>query len=55
MAAPVEQLCRNTDTICRDYTNLSRTDRAALQADLMHDSETITELLEQRIKDPAGL
>lgn len=55
MAAPVEQLCRNTDTICRDYTNLSRTDMAALQADIMHDSETITELLDQLIKDPAGL
>ena len=54
MTAPVEQLCRCTDTICRDYFKLSKNDMAALQSDIMQGSETITELLDQLIKDPAG-
>ena len=54
MTAPVEQLCRCTDTICRDYFKLSSDDMAALQSDIMQGSETITELLDQLIKDPAG-
>lgn len=54
MAAPVKLLCRSTDTICRDYHKLTQTDMTALQADIMKGSETITELLDQLIKDPAG-
>lgn len=54
MAAPVELLCRSTDTICRDYPNLSKVDMTALQADIMQGSETIIQLLDQLIKDPAG-
>ena len=54
MAAPVELLCRSTDVICRDYPNLSKDDMTALQADIMQGSETITELLDQLIKDTAG-
>lgn len=54
MTAPVELLCRSTETICRDYPNLSKDDMAALQTDIMQGSETITELLDQLIKDPAG-
>lgn len=54
MAAPVELLCRSTDVICHDYTNLSETDMAVLQADIMQGSETIIQLLDQLIKDPAG-
>lgn len=53
MTVPVEQLCSSTDTICRDYPNLSKKEMAALQTDIMRDSETITELLDQLIKDPA--
>ena len=54
MAAPVEQLCRSTDTICRDYPHLSKDDMTALLADIMQGSETITQLLDQLIKDPAS-
>lgn len=54
MAAPVKLLCRSTDTICRDYYKLTQADMTALQADIMKGSETITELLDQLIKDPAG-
>lgn len=54
MAAPVKLLCRSTDTICRDYHKLTQADMTALQADIMQGSETITELLDQLIKDPAG-
>ena len=53
MAAPVHQMCRSTDTICRDYAQLSRADMATLQADIMHGTEEIIELLDQLIKDPA--
>lgn len=53
MATPVNQLCRSTDTICSDYPNLSKTDMTALQTDIMQSSETITELLDQLIKDSA--
>lgn len=54
MTAPVEHLCRSTEAICRDYPNLSKDDMTALQTDIMQGSETITELLDQLIKDPAG-
>ena len=53
MAAPVHQMCRSTDTICRDYAQLSRADMATLQADIMRGTEEITELLDQLIKEPA--
>lgn len=52
MAVPVELLCRSTDTICRDYHHLSKDDMTALQTDIMQSSETITQLLDQLIKDP---
>lgn len=55
MAQPVELLCHSTDTICHDYPNLSKTDMATLQTDIMNGSETITHLLDQLIKDPAGI
>ena len=54
MAAPVDQLCKNTEAICRDYPNISKTDMTALQTDILQESETITELLDQLIKDPAN-
>jgi len=47
MAVPVADICRSTDTICYDYSKLSKDDMAALQADIMQNSETITELLDQ--------
>ena len=54
MVVPVELLCLSTQTICRDYTKLSKEDIASLQADIMQGTETITELLDQLIKDPAA-
>ena len=53
MAAPVHQMCCSTDTICRDYTQLSHADMAILQADIMRGTEEITELLDQLITEPA--
>ena len=54
MAAPVELLCSSTEAICRDYPTLSKDEMTALQTDIMQGSETIIELLDQLIKDPAG-
>ena len=54
MTAPVELLCRSTETICREYHTLSNADMTALQADIMKGSETVTELLDELIKDTAG-
>ena len=54
MAAPVEHLCHSTDAICRDYSNLSKNNMTTLQTDIMQSSETIVELLDQLIKDPAS-
>ena len=53
MAAPVEQVCRNTDEIYHNYASLSKADMNALQADIMNDTNTIVELLDQLIKEPA--
>lgn len=54
MAEPVELLCRSTDTIYHDYHHLSKDDMTALQTNIMQGSETITQFLDQLIKDPAG-
>ena len=54
MAAPVEQLCQSTDAICREYPNLSKSEMTSLQTNIMQSSETIIELLDQLIKDPAS-
>jgi hypothetical protein len=47
MAAPVEQLCRNTDVICRDYAKLTKVEMVRRQLDIVQDTETITRLLDQ--------
>ena len=54
MTVPVELLCSSTDTICRDYHHLSKEGMTALQTNIMQGSETVTQLLDQLIKDPAG-
>ena len=54
MAEPVAQVCRSTDTVCRDYSKLSKADMVALQADIMRGTETIIELLDQLIREPAA-
>ena len=54
MVAPVDKVCRSTDTICCDYSQLSKDDMTALNEDIMCGTTEITELLDQLIKDPAG-
>jgi HAMP domain-containing protein len=54
MAPHVDDLCQTTDTLCRDYPQLSKTDMDSLQTDIMQGSESITQLLDQLIQDPAG-
>jgi hypothetical protein len=54
MAMPVELLRQSTEAICRDYPDLSKTEMLTLQSDIMQGCETITELLDRLIKDPAG-
>ena len=53
MAAPVEQVCHSTEDICRDYTTLSKAEMTALQTDIMEGTNTIVELLDQLIIEPA--
>lgn len=53
MAAPVEQVCHSTEDICRDYTTLSKAEMTALQTDIMNGTNTIVELLDQLIIEPA--
>lgn len=53
MAAPVEQVCTSTDTICNDYGELSQADVDKLEASIMAGTKEITELLDQLIKEPA--
>lgn len=54
MAPHVDDLCQTTDTLCRDYPQLSKTDMDSLQTDIMQSSESIIQLLDQLIQDPAG-
>ena len=54
MAPHVDDLCHTTDTLCRDYPQLSKTDMDSLQTDIMQGSESIIQLLDQLIQDPAG-
>lgn len=54
MAPHVDDLCQTTDSLCRDYPQLSKTDMDSLQTDIMQGSESIIQLLDQLIQDPAG-
>ena len=53
MAAPVEQVCRDTDDICHNYTTLSKANMIVLQKDIMNGTNTIVELLDKLIKEPS--
>ena len=55
MEEPVAQLCRNTDTMCRDYRRLTKTEVNQLQTGIMEATETITRLLDATFKNPAAL
>lgn len=54
MVAPVDKVCRSTDTLCCDYSQLSKDDMTALNEDIMSGTEEITELLDQLIQEPAN-
>lgn len=54
MMAPVDKVCRSTDTLCCDYSQLSKDDMTALNEDIMSGTEEITELLDQLIQEPAN-
>lgn len=47
MAAPVEQVCRSTDIICRSYSNLKKGEITRCQQEILQGTETITQLLDQ--------
>jgi HAMP domain-containing protein len=51
MAVPVGQVCHSTDIVCHEYTSLSETEMIRLQTDIMQDTKTITELLEELTKN----
>ena len=53
MAQPVERLCQEAETICRDAATMTREEMAQRQAVIMHDSETITQLLDKLMKETA--
>ncbi len=54
MGPPVRQVCRSTDAICRAYPQISAADMEALEADVIRETQKITELLDQLIKEPAA-
>jgi len=51
MAAPVDSVCRQTASVCRDYTTMTKAEMARHQLAIMEDSETITRLLDQLLAD----
>ena len=53
MAAPVEQVCRSTEMICRDYHLLAKPQMVALKTDILQATETITDLLDQLMAEPS--
>jgi HAMP domain-containing protein len=53
MAKPVENICQQTDSICRDAVSMTREEMAQRQLTITKDSETITELLDDLMKKTA--
>ena len=53
MAKPVERLCQEAETICRNAASMTREEMAQRQAVIMQDSETITQLLDKLMKETA--
>ena len=53
MAAPVAQICHSTETVCHHYDTLSKAEMTALQTDIMHATQTLTELLDQLMENPS--
>jgi HAMP domain-containing protein len=53
MARPVERLCQEAETICRNATSMTREEMAQRQTVIIKDSETITQLLDKLMKETA--
>ncbi len=53
MAKPVENICQQADSICRDAVSMTREEMAQRQLTITKDSETITELLDDLMKETA--
>lgn len=53
MAKPVESLCQQADAICHDATMMTREEMAQRQTVIIEDSETITQLLDNLMKETA--
>jgi hypothetical protein len=53
MARPVESICQQADTICRDAASMTREEMTQRQLTITKDSETITELLDNLMKETA--
>ena len=53
MAAPVAKISHSTETVCREYNSLSKTEMTALQTDIMQATQTIIELLDQLMENPS--
>ena len=53
MAAPVADLCEQTDAICRDTGTMTKTEMVHRQMLIMQDTETITRLLDQLLNNTA--
>lgn len=53
MTKPVDSLCQQAETICRDAATMTKEEMAQRQAVIMQDSETITQLLDKLMKETA--
>jgi HAMP domain-containing protein len=53
MANPVESLCQEANTICHDATTMTKEEMAQRQTVIIKDSETITQLLDNLMKETA--
>ena len=49
MASTVDSITRLTDTICQNYSQLSRADMMKIQIQMLADTDTITRLLDQML------
>ena len=54
MAAPVELVCRSTNSICKTHSIMSQEDYVKHEADITKSTEEITALLDQLIKEAAN-
>lgn len=53
MAKPVENLCQEANTICHDAATMTKEEMALRQTVIIKDSETITQLLDNLMKETA--